>query len=119
MYLSKKQTKNGITKLVVLCLVLSMSIPLLAFPIVNAQTVNKYTSYIFVASGADVVGIGQLVSLVTWTTDIPPDIGETTGAVQAPSGRAGWYNMQIKLQSLTTQHKLLPYPIATQLAAAT
>ena len=110
MYFSKKQTKNGII-IIALSLVLSMSIPLLTFPIVNAQTVNKYTSYIYVASGADVVGVGQLLSLVTWTSDMPPDIGETVGNITSPSGRAGWYGIQIHITKPdnTTQIFTIPY----------
>ena len=87
MYFSKKQTKNGII-IIALSLVLSMSIPLLTFPIVNAQTVKSIIRIFTLLPALNVVGVGQLVSLVTWTSDMPPDIGETVGNITSPSGKS-------------------------------
>jgi outer membrane protein assembly factor BamB len=39
----------------------------------SAQTLQYYPSYVYVGSGPDPVGVGQQVSIVTWTAEIPPE----------------------------------------------
>ena len=41
------------------------------------------------------VGVGQSVIVVTWTADMPPDVGETAGTISSPNGRAAWNNPAI------------------------
>jgi len=41
--------------------------------------------------------IGQQMFIIFWTSAMPPDIGETTGAVSSPSGRAGWYDITLHI----------------------
>jgi hypothetical protein len=60
-------------------------------PQVNAQvTPTTYHSYIYVGVSPVVVGVGQQVIVVTWTADLPPDVGETN--LQIAGGRAAWDN---------------------------
>ena len=56
----------------------------LFLPPINAQTINRYTSNLYVGSNAKLIGIGQQVLLVYWTAEMPPDFGETAGTVSSP-----------------------------------
>src|SRR5665647_682843 len=75
---------------IALILMISMFASLVVLPTINAQTINTYTTYLYVGTNAKLVGLGQNVLLVYWTKDIPPDIGETAGTVPSPTTRAGW-----------------------------
>jgi hypothetical protein len=71
--------------------VLTITISLIAFlPPVNAAVTN-YSSYVYCSVGNSVIGVNQQVLIVSWTADMPPDIGEIEGT--APGGRAAWYNV--------------------------
>ena len=61
-------------------------------PQVDAQTATTNRSFVYIGVTPNTVGVGQAVIIVTWTQDMPPDIGETSGAVPSPNGRAGWNN---------------------------
>ena len=64
-------------------------------PLASSQTVQYYPSFIFAAAAPNPVGIGQPITVVTWTAEMPPDIGETAGTVVSPSTRAGWYGITL------------------------
>ena len=59
-------------------------------PTANAAE-NRYTSYIYAGVANSVIGVGQSQLIVTWTADMPPDIGEQTSA----AGRAHWSDLEI------------------------
>ena len=103
-----KTTKFAISMFLMMTMITSI---LFGLPTSNAQTVNIYKSYVYVASGAELMGVGQQTTLVTWTADVPPDIGEIAGTVTSPSGRCGWYNMQIVVTKPDniTQTFTIPY----------
>ena len=86
-------------------------------PLANAQTVQTYPTFIFAAAAPNPVGIGQPITVVTWTAEMPPDIGETAGVVVSPSTRAGWYGITLTLTAPdnTVQTIALPYtdPVGT------
>jgi hypothetical protein len=75
---------------IALFLVLTIAVTLFALPTVNAA-VTYYSSFIYIGASPNVVGVDQQLLLLTWTAAIPPDIGETAGAV--PGGRAAWYGI--------------------------
>ena len=75
--------------LTTLFLALTVATSLVALPIVNAVVNINYT-HLYAAVSPQVVGVNQQVLLVCWTDNIPPDIGEQSGAVPSPTGRAGW-----------------------------
>src|SRR5665647_1269252 len=115
-----KTTKNkSKLSLIALFLTLTMiaSTIFAISPIASAQTVQKYPTFLYAAAAPNPVGIGQPITVVTWTAEIPPDIGETTGAVVSPSGRAGWIGMTLTVTKPdnTTQTIALPYtdPVGT------
>ena len=58
---------------------------------------QKYPTFIFAAAAPNPVGVGQPVTIVTWTAEMPPDIGETAGTVVSPSTRAGWYGITLTI----------------------
>jgi len=85
---------------------------------VNAED-NYFTSYVYVATGVGSrpIGLGDDILLVAWTADMPPNIGEIQGVVQSPSGRAGWYDMQIKVWDPDNETELLDLPYADPVGA--
>ena len=64
----------------------------------DAATRNFY-SYVYVSTSAGPrgVGVSEQMLLVAWTQKMPPDTGEILGVVSSPTGRAGWYGMQVKV----------------------
>jgi hypothetical protein len=86
-------------------------------PLASSQTVQAYPTFIFAAAAPNPVGVGQPVTIVTWTAEMPPDIGETAGTVISPSTRAGWYGITLTLTAPdnTVQTIALPYtdPVGT------
>ncbi len=79
-------------------LMLTMAISMFAIlPQDKAQTVpvTNTRSYIYVGASPITVGVGQPVIIVTWTADMPPDVGETAGTIASPNGRAAWNNPAI------------------------
>jgi hypothetical protein len=78
--------------MIALFLILAMVASSVALFPVNAQTVTTTRSFFYVGVSPSTVGVGQSVIVVTWTADMPPDVGETAGTVSSPTGRAGWFN---------------------------
>jgi hypothetical protein len=78
-----------------------------------------YTSYVYVATGTGnrPTTLGDSVLLVAWTADMPPDIGEISGVVSSPTGRAGWYDMQIKLWKPNNETEILDMPYSDPVGA--
>ena len=109
-----KTTKSdiNITKVttIALVLVLTLSALVTVFPIVAAQTVEDLSLHIFV-SAQPVVGVNQEMFIVYWTDQIPQDIGEESGQVQSSSGRAGWYDITLRITQPdgTEQSFEMPY----------
>jgi len=108
MKIAKSKTS---VSLIALFLMLTIAVSIIAVLPINAQTVVTNTAHIYVATSPPVVGVGQQVLLFTWTEDMPPDIGESTGAVSSPSGRAGWYGITLTVTKPddTTETIALPY----------
>jgi hypothetical protein len=80
---------------------------------------NYWTEYVYVASGIGnrPATLGDSVLLVAWTADMPPDTGEILGVVQSPTGRAGWYGMQIKVWDPDNQTEILDMPYSDPVGA--
>jgi hypothetical protein len=78
-----------------------------------------YTSYVYVATGTGnrPIGLGDSILLVAWTADMPPDIGELSGYVQSPSGRAGWHDMEIKVWDPDNATEILDMPYSDPVGA--
>ncbi len=92
--LRKNKTKLATTTVF---LMLTIAISMFAISTTEAQTVpvTNTRSYIYVGVSPITVGVGQQVIIVTWTADMPPDVGETAGTVASPNGRAAWNNPAI------------------------
>jgi len=56
---------------------------------------QSYHTYIYVTVSRKVIGVGQDILLVYWTDEMPPDTGEQEGLVPSPTGRQGWYDVQL------------------------
>ncbi|MCW3995753.1 MAG: PQQ-binding-like beta-propeller repeat protein [Candidatus Bathyarchaeota archaeon] len=110
--------KKTIAILIMMVLTLTTAIPLLSIPLSHAATVNFY-SYIYVATSAGPrgVGVGEKMLLVAWTADMPPDTGEILGVVASPTGRAGWYGMQIKVWDPDNETTTLDMPYSDPVGA--
>jgi hypothetical protein len=80
---------------IALLLLLTIAVTLVALPSINAQTIKHYHSYIYVSASHTVIGVNQEVLIVTWTADIPPDVGEAEGLVSG--GRQAWYDIKIEV----------------------
>ncbi len=88
-------------------------------PTVGAATTTTYHTWLYVATSAQAqpVGVGQQMLIVSWTADMPPDIGEQSGAVSAPNGRAGWYGMQINVTDPDGVSTILDMPYSDPVGA--
>jgi hypothetical protein len=95
-----------------------MSTIAVAVPLGAAED-RYYTSYVYVATGTGnrPTTLGDSVLLVAWTADMPPDIGELSGVVSSPSGRAGWYDMQIKVWTPSNETEILDMPYSDPVGA--
>ena len=88
-----KIVKNkNIASLIALFLMLTIAVPLLALPTTSAQTVRTLATNIYVTA-QPIGAVGQAMPLIYWTEQMPPDIGEQSGNISSPSGRAGWYGI--------------------------
>jgi len=87
-------SKNRAAIAFALILMFAMTVSLVALPAVEAQTVSTFITHMYVTA-QPVTGVGQPMFLIYWTDHMPPDIGEQSGAVSSPSGRAGWYDVTL------------------------
>jgi hypothetical protein len=86
----KISKRKSMASLIVLLLTISIAVPLVFLPTVNAAV--TYTHQLaYVAASPLVVGVGQQMLLVEWPASLPPDIGEAAGL--APGIRAAWYDV--------------------------
>ncbi|MCW3996254.1 MAG: PQQ-binding-like beta-propeller repeat protein [Candidatus Bathyarchaeota archaeon] len=91
--------KNAVSMILIMTIVTSF---MMALPINNAQTINYYHTYLYVGTsagggGVAAIGKGQSMLITAWTKDMPPDIGETIHNVESPTGRAGWWGVQLNI----------------------
>jgi hypothetical protein len=84
-----------VVSLATMILMLTIAIPILSNAPTASASVSSTRSYVYIGVSPNVVGVGQQSLIVTWTQALPPDIGETVGAVAAPNGRAAWNNLMI------------------------
>ena len=101
--------KNKTLTTITLVLILIIATILSVIPIVSSQTVEELPLHIFV-SAQPVTGIDQTMSIIYWTDQIPPDIGEESGQVQSPSGRAGWYDITLTITQPDGTEQTLDMP---------
>lgn len=89
-----------------------------ALPTAEAATRNFY-SYVYVGSSAGDrgVGVSENMLFVAWTADMPPDTGEISGVVASPTGRAGWYGMQIQVWDPDNETEILDMPFSDPVGA--
>ena len=104
-----KKTKT-MAVMFALFLVFAIAVPLIDLPLSNAQTERELVTHIYVTA-QPVGAVGQSMPIVYWTQQMPPDIGEQSGQVASPSGRAGWYDikMVVTLPNGTEQTFDMPY----------
>ena len=87
----KISTSKTNLSLITMFLMLTMAISMFAIlPQIEAQTITYTRSFMYVGVTPNTVGVGQDVIIVTWTADMPPDVGETAGTIPSPNGRAAW-----------------------------
>ena len=99
-----KTVKTTITMILIIAMATITFMPNL--PTANAVE-NNYTSYIYVSVANSLIGIGQSQLIITWTADMPPDIGEqTTGA-----GRAHWSDVEVTITDPDGTNTTLKIPI--------
>ena len=76
---------------------------------INAQNVESWRSFVYCSVTPNVVGVNQEVTIVAWTADMPPEIGEELGLLPSPSGRAGWYDMTVTVTKPDGTNETLEY----------
>jgi len=84
------QTKKK-TTLIALFLIFSMAAIAVMPDLQSANGTVYYYSYIYCTVSNSIIGRGQTQLIVTWTAEMPPDIGETATA----QGRAAWYDLTV------------------------
>jgi hypothetical protein len=114
--MKSSENKTAIS-LIAIVLILT-SVCIIALPKVKAED-RYYTSYVYIADGAGArgVGAGEQVILVAWTADMPPDTGEKVGIVPAPTGRAGWDDMQVQIWDPDNETEILDFPYSDPVGA--
>ncbi len=107
----KNKSKNSMIALILIVAMVASSI-FAMLPIDSAQTVTvqKYPSFIYGAVAPNPVGTGQPVTIVAWTAEMPPDIGEIAGTVTSPSTRAGWYGLTMTLTKPDNTSEVIALP---------
>jgi hypothetical protein len=70
------------------------TVTVVADPSQIPPTYQSTNIYVF---SQTVVEVGKTMFIAYWTQTMPPDIGETAGTVESPSGRAGWYNVSLEI----------------------
>jgi hypothetical protein len=110
------KSKTAIS-LIALFLIATVAV-IIPLPTVTAED-RYYTSYVYVADGAGArgVGVNEMVLLVAWTADMPPNVGEIQGVVQSPTGRAGWADIQVKVTDPDGEEELLTLPFSDSVGA--
>jgi len=111
------ESKTSVS-LIALFLMLTIAVSIIALPMANAVT-NTYTTWLYVGTSAGTrgIGVGETVLLVSWTAEMPPDIGERVGVVASPTSRAGWHGMQIKVWDPDNETQTLDMPYSDPVGA--
>jgi hypothetical protein len=97
------------TKAILIALFLILTITVFATPKADAAR-DYYTTWLYVATNHQSIGVGQQILLVAWTASMPPDIGESSGLVASPNGRAGWDGMKVTVTRPDGTNETLDYP---------
>ncbi|MBN1243988.1 hypothetical protein JXA31_00160, partial [Candidatus Bathyarchaeota archaeon] len=109
------ESKTSVS-LIALFLMLTIAVSIIALPLANAAT-NTYNTWLYVGTSAGDRGVGETMLLVSWTAEMPPDIGERVGVVSSPTGRAGWHGMQIKVWDPDNETQTLDMPYSDPVGA--
>ncbi len=92
------KNKNSIIAIILISAMIASSIfAILPTDTAQTVTVQKYPTFIYGAVAPNPVGVSQPVTIVAWTAEMPPDIGEQAGTVASPSTRAGWSGLTLTL----------------------
>ena len=100
--------KNGLSIFFAMFLMLTIAFPL-TLPTIEAQTTQTLNTNIYVTA-QPVGGVGQSMALIYWTEQMPPDIGEQSGALASPSGRAGWYGITLTITTPNGTEEVFKMP---------
>ncbi len=68
----EKKLKNKSSIVIALVMLLASSAFAVGLSAANAQTIENYPTFLYIGSGPDPVGIGQQVSILVWTAEVPP-----------------------------------------------
>jgi hypothetical protein len=87
-------------------------------PTVDATT-RYFHTWVYVATSAPAsgTGVGEQMLIVAWTAEMPPDTGEISHVVDSPTGRAGWYGMQIQVWDPDNETEILDMPFSDPVGA--
>jgi hypothetical protein len=92
------KNKNSMIAIILISAMIASSIfAILPTDTAQTQTVQKFPTFIYGAVAPNPVGLTQPVTIVAWTAEMPPDIGEIAGTVTSPSTRAGWYGITVEI----------------------
>jgi outer membrane protein assembly factor BamB len=101
--------KNTIATLIALFLTITIAIPILALPIAEAQTVQNYPQFVYVAAAPNPVGVGQPVIIVVWPAEMPPTT-PTDYLLGSVGNRNAWTGWIIKITDPDGNTKTIPLP---------
>jgi hypothetical protein len=111
-FFSNKITATAIALLLLLSMITAIGLLSPASALApNSPVVTQWHSFVYCSVGSNVVGKGQQILLVTWTADIPPDVGETDGLIPSVFNRASWSGMSFNVtdpDGITTNIPLGP-----------
>jgi hypothetical protein len=112
-FFSNKITATAIALLLMLSMITAIGLlsPVGALNPTTPILVTEHFSFVYCSVGSNVVGKGQQILLVTWTADIPPDVGETDGLITSVFNRASWSGMSFNVtdpDGITTNIPLGP-----------
>jgi hypothetical protein len=112
--LNKKKTATLFAVLAIAIMLTSTAFT----PTVDATT-RYFHTWVYVATSAPVsgTGVGEQMLIVAWTAEMPPDTGEISHVVDSPTGRAGWYGMQIQIWDPDNETEILDMPFSDPVGA--
>jgi hypothetical protein len=84
---------------------------------INDFPVQTIEEWVYGAASPATIGVGQELLLLAWTASMPPDIGEQTGQISSPSGRAGWYDMSVTVNKPDGTSDSITFPYSDPVGA--
>src|SRR3990170_462697 len=107
-----KILKNKKATLIALFLTLTIAVSLVAvLPIVKAQTLQSYPSFVYAGVAPDPVGVGQPTTIVVWPAEIPPTT-PTDNLLGSVGNRQAWTGWTVTITKPDQTKETIALPVS-------